>query len=228
MKKIMIFFVLVIVSILTFRTIKTDIQVGELTLPISFYSSKSIKVANDQWNLILVDNNHPIKEDNRIELVELANGVQVDARIYSDLQDMLDDARGDGLALFVREGYRTDEDQQNILDSKIEEYQNKGYSTKKAKRLAKKYVALPGKSEHQLGLSVDINADTSQSSFEQVYTWLNDHAYLYGFIKRYPANKTQITKISDEPWHYRYVGKEAAKVIKEEDLCLEEYLEKYQ
>ena len=152
MKKIMIFFVLVIVSILTFRTIKTDIQVGELTLPISFYSSKSIKVANDQWNLILVDNNHPIKEDNQIELVELANGVQVDARIYSDLQDMLDDARGDGLALFVREGYRTDEDQQNILDSKIEEYQNKGYSTKKAKRLAKKYVALPGKSEHQLGL----------------------------------------------------------------------------
>lgn len=92
--------------------------------------------------------------------------------------------------------------------------------------LAKEYVALPDTSEHQRGLSVDINADTTSCSSEEVYQWLDDNAYKYGFIKRYPSDKTEITGISNEPWHYRYVGKEAAKTMKEENLCLEEYLEK--
>ena len=215
---------MMIVSILTFRTIKTDIQVGELTLPISFYSSKSIKVANDQWNLILVDNNHPIKEDNQIELVELANGVQVDARIYSDLQDMLDDARGDGLALFVREGYRSEEQQKEIMQEYIKRYEKQGHNYFVSRKQARKYVALPRTSEHELGLSVDINADTNVCSKEEVYNWLNQNAYRYGFIKRYPKDKVDITGINNEPWHYRYVGIEAATEMKEKNLCLEEYL----
>lgn len=90
--------------------------------------------------------------------------------------------------------------------------------------MAEKYVAIPGTSEHQLGLSVDINADQTKCSSEKVYSWLDNNAYKYGFIKRYLSSKSYITGINNEPWHYRYVGKEAAATIKNQNLCLEEYL----
>ena len=93
--------------------------------------------------------------------------------------------------------------------------------------MAEKYVAIPGTSEHQLGLSVDINANQTKCSSEKVYSWLDNNAYKYGFIKRYPSNKSYITRIHNEPWHYRYVGKEAAATMKNQNLCLEEYLKKY-
>ena len=86
---------------------------------------------------------------------------------------------------------------------------------------------IPDTSEHQLGLSVDINADTDKCSSEKVYQWLDENAYKYGFVKHYPEDKTDITGISNEPWHYRYVGTTVAKIMKEENLCLKEYLEKY-
>lgn len=104
---------------------------------------------------------------------------------------------------------------------------NKDILRKKQKKRAEKYVAIPDTSEHQLGLSVDINADTDKCSSEKVYQWLDENAYKYGFVKRYPEDKTDITEISNEPWHYRYVGTTVAKIMKEENLCLEEYLEKY-
>ena len=104
---------------------------------------------------------------------------------------------------------------------------NKDILRKKQKKRAEKYVAIPDTSEHQLGLSVDINADTDKCSSEKVYQWLDENAYKYGFVKRYPEDKTDIKGISNEPWHYRYVGTTVAKIMKEENLCLEEYLEKY-
>ena len=157
-------------------------------------------------------------------MTELSNGKKVDSRIYPELQQMFNDARAEGLALFVREGYRTTEEQQKIMDEKINEYEKQGYSAKEAKKRAEKYVAIPDTSEHQLGLSVDINADTDKCSSEKVYQWLDENAYKYGFVKRYPEDKTDITGISNEPWHYRYVGTTVAKIMKEENLCLEEYL----
>ncbi len=176
------------------------------------------------WNLILVNNENKIPTNYEIELTELSNGKKVDKRIYPQLQKMMDAARSTGLELFVREGYRTTREQQKIMEEKMEEYRNDGYSSKEAKRMAKKYVAVPGTSEHQLGLSVDINADTSQCSSEAVYIWLEENAYKYGFIKRYPAEKTEITGVNDEPWHYRYVGEEDATKIQGSGLCLEEYI----
>lgn len=139
---------------------------------------------------------------------------------------MFNDARAEGLALFVREGYRTTEEQQKLWTRKSMNMKNKDILRKKQKR-AEKYVAIPDTSEHQLGLSVDINADTDKCSSEKVYQWLDENAYKYGFVKRYPEDKTDITGISNEPWHYRYVGTTVAKIMKEENLCLEEYLEKY-
>lgn len=177
------------------------------------------------WNLILVNKDYKIPSGYDPELTELSNGQKVDSRIYPQLQKMFDDARATGLELFVREGYRTTQEQQKIMDEKIEEYRAEGYSHSEAKELAEKYVAIPGTSEHQLGLSVDINADTSKCSSDAVYAWLAENAYKYGFIKRYPSEKVEITGINNEPWHYRYVGTEAAAQMQESGLCLEEYIE---
>ncbi|MFQ7092597.1 MAG: D-alanyl-D-alanine carboxypeptidase family protein [Coprococcus sp.] len=187
---------------------------------------KNVVGYSGEWNLILVNKNHKIPYNYSPELIELSNGEKVDARIYPDLQKMFDDARAAGLQLFVRDGYRTGDEQKAIMNDKIAAYETEGYSKKEAKALAKTYVAEPGTSEHELGLSVDINAESSGASQDAVYEWLDENAYKYGFIKHYPADKTDITGIDNEPWHYRYVGYEAAKEMKEQNLCLEEYLKK--
>ena len=185
------------------------------------HSHKQYADTSGDWRLILVDKNHYIPKDYQMNLTRLSNGKQIDSRIYPSLQKMFNDARASGLALFVREGYRTFQDQKQIMDEKIRDYGNQGNSKRQATKMAQKYVAIPGTSEHQLGLSVDINADQTKCSSEKIYSWLDHNAYKYGFIKRYPSSKSYITGINNEPWHYRYVGKEAAATI------MEEYLKKY-
>ena len=177
------------------------------------------------WNLILVNRDSYIPNDYQVELTELSNGKKVDSRIYPELQEMFNDARAQGYGLFVREGYRTQEEQQQLLNEKIEAYENEGKSKSEAKKLAEQWVAIPGTSEHQLGIAVDINADTTKSSSDDVYSWLAENAHKYGFIKRYPSDKTDITGVINEPWHYRYVGKEAALEIYSQGMCLEEYID---
>ena len=200
--RVFILLMTIIITVVMWRTIKIDVQVGELTLPKILQSEKSFADTSGEWNLILVNRNHYIPNNYQVELTELSNGKKVDSRIYPELQ-------------------------QKIMDEKINEYEKQGYSAKEAKKRAEKYVAIPDTSEHQLGLSVDINANTDKCSSEKVYQWLDENAYKYGFVKRYPEDKTDITGISNEPWHYRYVGTTVAKIMKEENLCLEEYLEKY-
>ena len=180
---------------------------------------------SENWELILVNEKNRVPNNYEFELTRLSNGEQVDSRIYPDLQKMFDDARASGLRLFVRDGYRSREEQQEILDEKREAYVSEGYSKATAKKKALKWVAGPGTSEHEIGIAVDINADAQSSSGEELYLWLEDNSYRYGFVKRYPSDKTQITGVNNEPWHYRYVGKEAAKTMYEKGWCLEEYLE---
>lgn len=182
----------------------------------------------DQWNLILVNRNHPLPGDYNVDLLTLSNGERVDSRIYEPLQDMFDDMRKDGVYPVVVSGYRTQEEQQDIMDEKIDEYLSQGYSENEAKKKAEEWVALPGTSEHQLGLAVDINADGIYSYGDEVYSWLLENSYKYGFVKRYPEDKTNITGIINEPWHYRYVGEKAAKEMTENNLCLEEYLGEFE
>lgn len=178
----------------------------------------------EEWYLTLVNSDNPVPKNYDIELTELSNGVCVDQRIYPSLQQMFDDARNQGVNPIVREGFRTSNDQEKIMQNRIEQYISEGYSKTQAKRKAHEEVAKPGTSEHELGLAVDINAGDGSSS-EQVYSWLAENAYKYGFILRYPSGKETITGIEYEPWHYRYVGKEAAKKIYYEQITLEEYLE---
>lgn len=176
------------------------------------------------WHLLLVNASHAIPDDYEVTLSELSNGVLVDERIYPDLQQMFDDMRADGLSPVVGEGYRTHQAQENMMADKVNMYIEQGYSKKDADKQARKWVAEPGTSEHELGLALDINAVDSTDAWD-VYTWLADNAYKYGFILRYPSGKEEITGIDYEPWHYRYVGKEAALNIYQQDVTLEEYLE---
>lgn len=185
----------------------------------------NVATTENGWNLILINKDNRIPEDYEVKLTKLANGKKVDERIYPELQKMFNDARSAGLSLFVAQGYRTEEEQQLLLDQKQEAYENEGNSPKEARKLAEQWVAVPGTSEHQIGIAVDINADTEKSKAEDVYAWLADNAHKYGFINRYPADKTDITGISNEPWHYRYVGVDAATEIHKKGLCLEEYIE---
>ncbi len=116
----------------------------------NFFSTREADISQG-WNLILVNKNYHIPDNYDMKLIELFNGEKVDSRIYPDLQDMFDEARANGLELFVREGYRTQEEQQEIMDEKIMAYMEEGYSRKEAGDIAEKYVAKPGTSEHQLG-----------------------------------------------------------------------------
>ncbi len=192
----------------------------------NFFGDINRNIANTDngWNLILVNHDNYIPDDYEVELTELSNGEKVDSRIYPELQEMFNAARAEGLGLHVAAGYRTQEKQQELLDEKIVAYENEGNSKSEARKLAEQWVAIPGTSEHQLGIAVDINADAA-SSGDEVYNWLAENGYKYGFIKRYPSDKTDITGIINEPWHYRYVGKEAAKEIYLRGICLEEYIE---
>lgn len=180
------------------------------------------------WNLTLVNSTHPVPENWTVELKELNNGQAVDSRIYPDLQAMFDACRADGLKPMVKTSYRTYEDQEEMLVRKYRSYKKSGSSHEEAQRKALKVAAYPGYSEHQLGLAVDIDSsDTETCSNDSVWKWMKLHCQEYGFIWRYPGVKSEITGISNEDWHFRYVGREAAAYIMENQLCLEEYLEQF-
>lgn len=181
----------------------------------------------EDWRLMLVNSHHAIPEGYEPVLTELANGRSVDARIYPDLQAMFDAARSEGIYPVVGEGYRTHAEQERMMQEKIDSYLAEGCSKRTARELAEEWVAVPGTSEHELGLAVDINADTAHSENIEVYTWLAQNAWRYGFILRYPQGKEEITGISYEAWHYRYVGAETAQAIWAQGITLEEYLEQH-
>ena len=178
----------------------------------------------DDWKLILVNAEHPVPEDYSVTLKELRNDQWVDERIYPELQQMFDDARAEGIYPLINESYRSAERQQEILDNYIAAYEAEGLSTEEAQQRALEVVAKPGTSEHQLGLALDIIVEYEEDS-TQTWQWLKENCWRYGFILRYPEDKTEITGISYEPWHFRYVGAEAAQQITERGITLEEYLE---
>ena len=183
------------------------------------------KTANTSgdWNLILVNRSYQIPKDYEIELKELSNEKQVDVRIYDSLMRMLSDGASEGYYMVVVEAYRTEAEQESLMDEKVSSYVDEGYPKIIAKQVAKSWVATPGTSEHQLGIAVDINPDY-QKSGREVYDWLAENAHEYGFILRYPEDKVHITGIQNEPWHYRYVGEQAAAEMYEQGVCLEEYI----
>lgn len=186
------------------------------------------------WYLTLVNFEHPLEEDFvPTELAEIDNGYEADSRIADAAKQMLADAYEENVRIIALSAYRDYEYQMDLFENKVQRLQKeKGYSVSKAREEAATVVAYPGTSEHQLGLALDL-VDARHTALDEsqentaAYQWLCEHCDEYGFIVRYPNGKTDITGIIYEPWHFRYVGKEAAKVIMENDLTLEEYLTDY-
>lgn len=183
------------------------------------------------WRLILVSPQSSLPEGFEVALTELKNGQAVDSRCYPDLQKMMDDCRAAGLSPLICSSYRTSGKQQQLFDNKVKKLKESGLSEEEARAQAAAVVPVPGASEHQTGLAVDIvdidnqNLDETQAG-TPVQQWLSQNCWKYGFILRYPAYKTDVTGILYESWHYRYVGADAAREMVEQGLCLEEFLER--
>ena len=184
------------------------------------------------WNLKLVNFEHALDETfEPAELSEVDNGYAADSRIADATKKMIADARSkDNVRIIALSAYRDYDYQMELFENKVQRLQQeKGYSVDKAREEAKTVVAYPGTSEHQLGLALDlvdarhVKLDESQEN-TAAYKWLYEHCHEYGFIVRYPNGKTDITGIIYEPWHFRYVGVEAATYIMENGITLEEYL----
>ncbi|KAA8502270.1 M15 family metallopeptidase [Mediterraneibacter catenae] len=184
----------------------------------------------DGWQLILVNEDHPLDSSYEPEkLTEISPGYEVDNRIVSDLRQMLDDGAAEGLSMYVTSAYRSYEQQTQTFNASMQNRLNQKMTPLEAYQETSMSVALPGTSEHATGLAVDIISteyaalDDRQGDTEE-QKWLMEHCWEYGFILRYPPEKSDITGIIYEPWHYRYVGKDAAKEITEQGITLEEYL----
>lgn len=183
--------------------------------------------------LILVNKWHYLPEDYEVEPVDLPNGQRIGSTCYEQLEQMLADCAEAGGTPIVCSGYRPHWYQVNLFDAQINRWLYAGCGQEEAEANAATAVAIPGTSEHELGLAADIysseNMDLDESqvnTFTQL--WLMKNSWRYGFVLRYPKDKSDITGIIFEPWHYRYVGKKHAKKIYDAGICLEEYLDQTQ
>jgi len=186
----------------------------------------------DDWRLILINKTHSIPEDYTVELSTIYGSWTCDKRVIEDLLLMLRDARSAGTGLYIASPYRTSSLQVSLYNNKITKFMNTGMSYLEAYKLAGQAVTIPGTSEHEAGLCFDFLCDSYKSlseGFEDTRAgqWLAENAYKYGFILRYPKEKEYITTIEYEPWHFRYVGVEAATVMYNEGITLEEFWEIY-
>ena len=193
-------------------------------------SASLLSSASENWAIALVNEGHPLDTSYvPAEMTEIESERSVDSRIADDLKQMLSDAKDAGLSMYVASAYRSYEKQREVFNNTMQDWISQGYSPLNAYDETKKSVAVPGTSEHATGLAVDIISseyealDDRQGDTEE-QKWLMEHCWEYGFILRYPPEKSDVTKIVYEPWHYRYVGKEAAKEITEQNITLEEYV----
>ena len=181
--------------------------------------------------LMLVNPWNPLPDNYEPQLVFLGDGIYMDERAAGPLTKMLQACLADGYMSVPISGYRTQEYQQELFDNKVERLLRDGWPEDRVYEEAAKSVAVPGTSEHQLGLAMDIldvnnpNLDITQE-WTNAQRWLMKHCTEYGFILRYPNGSTDITGIIYEPWHYRYVGKATAAAVSASGQVFEEYLQK--
>jgi len=186
-------------------------------------------LVDNNWALFLVNQTHELPKDYSIETKAISGNYVIDERAAEYAIKMFDAAEGEGITLTVISAYRTVEYQQKLFDRDVKEYESQGMTYEQAYAETAKNVAVPGQSEHNAGLAIDILSDDWSSLTEgfettKAFKWLSENAQDYGFILRYPKGKENITGIVYEPWHYRFVGINNANKIKDSGLCLEEYI----
>lgn len=179
--------------------------------------------------MILINPWHLLPEEYEADLEHIEYGHQMDACAAEHLREMLSDCRDEGYSPLICSSYRERSKQERLFENDVRKYMYSGMSEEEAFEETAKNVAVPGSSEHEAGLAVDIVYSGQQLLDERqeendTQQWLMEHCWEYGFILRYPSDKQEITGITYEPWHYRYVGTEAAEYIMTHGLCLEEYL----
>jgi len=172
-------------------------------------------------HVVLVNADHPVPKYYDAQMVTYIPWHEVAEVALMPLTKMLEDCTAAGYEYVFNSAYRSIQVQTDILVTRTQEHIDRGYSEEEAYLEARKTVALPGTSEHHLGLAVDI---LNSNSEKRALDWLSQHCWEYGFILRYAEDKASITGIVYEPWHFRYVGTEVSMDMKDSGLCLEEYL----
>lgn len=198
----------------------------------SSVSESSVK--KDYGTLILVNPWNYIPDDYTLELEQVQGKYNMDIKAAESARKLVAAAKEAGFNMQLCSAYRTVEKSAELYERKVNQYIGYGYSESDAKVEAAKWVAPPGTSEHHTGLAMDLVSSDYWNYYSDLehdyenfdsFKWMYAHCAEFGFILRYPKDKQDITGITYEPWHYRYVGVEAATYIMEHGLCLEEYLE---
>lgn len=197
---------------------------------------------DEDWAIYVIGNNDPLPDNYRPQTKAIEGERLLDVRCADYAIQMLKDAKAQGVGLYVTSSYRSTDTQRANLQNYIKTLISKGYSQEAAAAQAQKEIALPGCSEHNAGLAMDVVSSDYwvthselEESFDRLpqYTWLTENAWKYGFILSYPKGKENITGFIYEPWHYRFVGLKHAERIHEiyestgEFLTLNEYIEQY-
>ncbi|MBQ9120964.1 MAG: M15 family metallopeptidase [Clostridia bacterium] len=212
---------------------------------LSDYESYMNPGRGDEY-LILVNRTHPVGQAPApVDLTELS-GTRHDGRpvqkmlecdamalqaMFLELEALgyLDEVSKDGFTFSVTSGYRSYEYQASLFEIYKNQYMAGGMTEEEALQRVSKTTALPGKSEHQTGLCVDMHdrlCATADFDTSPVFAWLSENAWKFGFILRYPKGKETVTGYSYEPWHYRFVGRYHAEQMHRSGLCLEEYIKR--
>ena len=205
----------------------TTAKAPPLSLPRSAYGNPvTVSPDGDNWELTLVNLQYRLPEDYKPTLQAAVEGssVQLDARVAPFYAEMYAAAKADGCTLTPYSGYRTFARQQENFDRKVAYYVSQGLSEAEATAQTQTRILPAGASEHNMGFAMDIVSASADFISTKEFSWLSAHAHEYGFILRYPENKTDITGVMYEPWHWRFVGKEAAAEMQKSGQCLEEYL----
>ena len=183
-----------------------------------------ITIDEEKWYLTLVNSSYRIPDDYEPDLVYVCgSGERLDRKVAEHYEEMYNAAKKEGIDLAPCSGYRSYELQERNYNNKVSFYESQGYSNKDAKVKAATIIMPPGSSEHNLGYAMDIVCVDEWFEDTAEFKWLTENAADYGFIMRYPKDKQDITKVIYEPWHWRYVGVELAKELKDSGLVLEEY-----
>ena len=191
-------------------------------------SAPAVPIPSGDWALILVNPTNAMSEEYEVTLADFEDS-KVDARILAVCEQMFKDADQDGVSLLLVSAYRSQQYQRELYEKEVASYRAKGYSLARAEDIAATITARPGTSEHQTGLALDIVTPSYKGMNKgftrtDAFAWLDAHAHNYGFTMRYPDGKTDLTKVIYEPWHWRFVGVDAAIAMKLRGECLEEYL----
>jgi D-alanyl-D-alanine carboxypeptidase len=200
-------------------------ETNEKDLAREVYNKDLIEAGIDDWRLLLVNADNPVPDDYTFELSNIDNIRKFDSRAIDHLEKLIEDCRRETRdVIWAQSTYRDENEQNTVFNNKVQEYMDLGNSREEAEKLAATVTSRPGTSEHHVGLAVDFNYAKTDFENTAAFKWLAKNAHKYGFILRYPKGKESITNIVYEPWHFRYVGKEHAEVIKSKGFCLEEYI----